>query len=341
MAFPWIFEENFELGTKGDFGTESDTGSLLDFPHYTELAAIPRMGLPFRGAYCMRIVCGDTNDHTLLEEDMNIADTATAWLRFYLFVHEDFAATANDIFNIFEWQNTSNVVEAALSLQITAATDLVEIGIADGIEAATFLAVVTKGEWHCIEGGFTVDVTPGSNGALTLRVDGGAVQSVGSHNQAGAITHGVLGTQNTASTTTGVLLFDQVIFDDAQVFPFDERFPRTILCTKSQHIFFGNGTIDNATLLSGDTTVDNQVKIYDTDKAVTDDASNIVVELRNTAVKEIVDPAGMPVHLRRGAYVQISGTVEAGGPRALVQIGGAVGFGSDGAIRNYARDRSA
>ena len=77
MAFPWIFEESFDAGTRGDWDSESDTGSLLDFPHYTTLAAIPGGGLPFRGAYCMRIVCGDTNDHTLTEDDIDIADTAT------------------------------------------------------------------------------------------------------------------------------------------------------------------------------------------------------------------------------------------------------------------------
>ena len=341
MAYPFIFEENFELGTKGDFGTEADTGSLLDFPHYTALAAIPGMALPYRGAYCMRIDCGDTNDHTLFEEDLNIADAATAWVRFYLYIHPDFAATADDIFNIFEWQSTSNVVEACISLQITAATDLVDIGIADGTEVSSGFTNLPKGVWHLVEALFTVDVTPGTDGVLTLHVNTTQFQTVTGHNQSLAITHGLLGTQNTESTTTGVLLFDQFVFDDLQIYGFQRRFPETILCTKSQHVFVGNGRIDNVTLLSGDTTVDNQVKIYNTDTADTNDASHIVVELRNTAVKEIVDPAGMPVRVTRGAYVQISGTVEDGGPRALVQIGAAQGWGSEGAIRNYAAKRTA
>lgn len=337
MGFPWIFEDNFESGDASAWDSESDTGGLLDFPHYATLAAIPRMGLPFRGAYCMRIACGDANDHTLTEGDMNIADTATASLRFYLFIAEDFAATVDDIFNIFEWQNTSSVVEACISLKITAATDVVEIQIADGTEASTGFTVITKGVWHAIEAINNTETN--ATGTLDLIVDGGTLTSLTSIDSAGAITHGVLGTQNTLSTTTGVLLFDQFVFDDAQVYPFDERFPRTVLVTKSQHVFVGNGRLENVTLLSGDTTVDNQVKVYDTDKADTNDASNIVVELRNTAVKEIVDPAGMPVRVTRGAYVQISGTVETGGPRALVQIGAAQGWGSDGAIRSYARDR--
>jgi hypothetical protein len=84
MAFPYIFEENFELGTKGDFDTETDTGSLLDFPHYSTLANIKNAPMPYRGAYCARIILGDTNDHTLTEGAIDIADEGTASVRFYL-----------------------------------------------------------------------------------------------------------------------------------------------------------------------------------------------------------------------------------------------------------------
>ena len=335
MAFPWVFESNFEQGNADEWGSESDTGGLLDFPHYTTLAAIPGMGLPFRGAYCMRIDCGDTNDHVLIEGDMNIADTGTAWVRFYLYIHKDFAATANDIFNIFEWQQAGGTAEAVISLQITAATNLVEIAIADGTEASSGFTELTKGTWHHIEALFTVDVTPGTDGVLTLRLDDFQIQTVTGHNQAAAIGRGVLGTQNTASTTTGVLLFDQFIFDELQIFPFKRRYVENVLVTKDQHLFVGNGRIENITLMSGNGT-NNVVTIYDTDTADTNDASNIVAELKNTAANEVVDPAGMPVSVTRGAYVVMTGT----DPRALVQLGLAQGWGSEGAIRTYASRRS-
>ena len=334
MAFPWIFEESFDDGTKGDFGAEADTGSLLDFPHYTTLAAIPGMGLPFRGAYCMRIVLGDTNVHTLLEEDLNIADTATAWVRFYLFVDKGFAATADDIFNIFEWQSTSNVIEAAISMRITAATDIVDLSIADGVVASSGFVPISKGVWHAIEALFTVDVAAGTDGVLELYVDGTQTVRTTGHNVSLAISHGVLGTQDTEATTTGTLLFDQFVFDDLQIYPFKRRYVENILVTKDQHIFVGNGRIDNITLLSGGT-ADNVVKIHDTDVADTNDASNIVAELKNTAGSETVDPAGMPVRVTRGAYITMTGDE----PRALVQIGAAQGWGSEGAIRNYAAKR--
>ncbi len=339
MAYPFIFESNFEQGDNSEWDSESDTGGLLDFPHYTTLAAIPGMGLPFRGAYCMRIVCGDANDHVLVEGDMNIADTATASLRFYLYIHPDFAATVNDIFNIYEWQQAGGTVEAVISLQITAATDAVDIAIADGTEASSNFNPISKGVWHTIEAINNTETN--ASGTLTLIVDGGTLTSLTSIDSAAAVGRGVLGTQNTLSTTTGTLLFDQFVFDELQIYPFKRRYVETILVTKSQHLFVGNGQIENITLQSGDTTVDNEVTIYDTDTADTTDASNIVVTLRNTAVKEIVDPAGMPVRVTRGAYVLLSGTPEAGGPMALVQISFAQGWGSEGAIRTYASRRSA
>ncbi|MES0340663.1 MAG: hypothetical protein ABUK15_11525, partial [Anaerolineales bacterium] len=89
----YIFSSSFDTGTNAGWDTESDTGALLDFPHYTELARAVGGGTPYRGAYCMRITPGDTNDHTLLEGDLNIADTATAWTRFSLFVSDTFVAS--------------------------------------------------------------------------------------------------------------------------------------------------------------------------------------------------------------------------------------------------------
>lgn len=336
MAFPFIFEENFELGTRGDFDSESDTGSLMDFPHYSDLARIPGMEVPFRGAYCMRwtATAGDTNDHTVTDGAMDIADTATAWLRFYLFIGKDFAATSDDIFNIFEWQQAGGTVEAVISLQITASTNAVDIGIADGTEVSSGFTSISKGVWHAIEARFTVDVTPGTDGILTLLVDASQVQNVTGHNQAAAVGAGVLGPQNMLSTTTGTLLFDQFIFDDAQIFPIARRFPETLTLFKTGHVFVGPGRIDNLTLISGDTTVDNTVELWDTDTADTNDASSMKVGLAHTAASEIVDPAGMPVEITRGAYVVITGTVEDFGPRAIVQIGQASAY-SAGRIKDY------
>ena len=68
MAAPVNFASHFDMvaaqvGDGGNWDSEADTGSKLDFPHYSELVRSTGSPVPFRGAYCMRIQPGDTNDH--------------------------------------------------------------------------------------------------------------------------------------------------------------------------------------------------------------------------------------------------------------------------------------
>ena len=63
MAFPFLSEANFEDGTKGHFDSETDTGSRLDIAHYSTLAKIPGLAMPWRGAYAVRVnLATSTND---------------------------------------------------------------------------------------------------------------------------------------------------------------------------------------------------------------------------------------------------------------------------------------
>lgn len=334
MAFDFLFESNFEAGTSAEWDSETDSGTKLDFPHYSDLARIPGMEVPFRGAYCMRwtAVAGDANPHYVKEGDLDISDGGTAWLRFYLFIGTDFKATADDIFNIFEWQKADSTPEAVISLKITASTDLVQIAIADGIAASSNWNSISKGVWHCIEAKNKTDTS--DSGTLDLIVDGGTLTSLSTIDSSAAVTHGTLGPQDLASTTTGTLLFDQFVFDDGQIFPIDRRFPETLTLTKTSHVFVGPGRIDNITLVSGTSSADHRIQLWDTDTANTNDATAVKMEIANTAAKEIVDPAGMPVDILKGAYVVISGTEETSGPRAVVQIGRASAY-SVGRMKEY------
>lgn len=333
MSFPWTFEENFELGTLGSFDSKTDTGSRLDYPHYSVLSKTSVVGVPFRGAYCMRIVMGDTNDHTLTESTIAIADTGTGYLRFYLYAGTDVTATADDVFNLFEFQQAGGTVEGSLGMQITAATNLLQIGIGDGTAPSSYVTY-TRGKWTCVELKYTVSTT--GSGVFTLYLDGASVIALTSLTNAAAVGKGVLGTQDTLSTTTGTLLFDQVVFDENQIYPLSVRYPQSLLMTKSAHVFVGAGTIENATLLSGAAT-DNVMSIFDTDVGSTLDASNTVLELKNVTGGDPVDPAGVPAIVQRGAFVQLSGT----NPRAMVTIGDAQGYFSEGRIKQHGTNRKA
>ena len=308
MAFAWIFASSFEDGTNGDWDSEADTGGFLDFPSYIQLARIPGMEVPFSGAYCMRWspeltgdpLTGDTNDHTVTEGDLDIGDGSTAWLRFYLFIGNDFAATADDIFNIYEWQQTGGTVEAVISLQVTATTDAVDIAIADGIAASSNFNAISKGVWHCIEA--KMKVSTGSAGTLDLIIDGVTLTSLTGLTNAAAVGSGTLGTQNTETTTTGTLLFDEFVFDDAQIFPIKNRFSFDPVFTLSGHAFVGPGSIDGAALLTSSGS--NIMRLWDTDRADTNDAQGFLVELDESNRTSITGP----LFFQRGCYVTLAGT---------------------------------
>lgn len=331
MAFPWIFESNFETGTASEWDSESDTGSLLDFPHYSTLSTIPGAPVPYRGAYCMRIQMGDTNDHTLIEGDIDIADNGTSYFRWYLFAGNDVTATADDTFNIFELQQAGGTNEMVVGMRITTATDLLEIGIGDATAPTSFVSF-PRNKWVCVE----LLATPSTTGAgvLTLFLDETQVATLTGLTQAAAIGRGVLGTQDTLATTTGTLYFDQFIQDDARLYGIPIRYPEEVYLTKSAHVFVGAGCVENVTLLSG-AGADNVLQVFDTDVNNTLHLGRVKLELKNVTNSEMVDPAGTPVHVQRGCFVNLTGT----NPRAIVKIGYAQGYWSQGRIKQHGAKR--
>jgi len=338
MAFPWVFESNFETGDNSEWDSESDTGSKLSIAHYTTLANITGSAIPYRGAYAMLVDlrAGDTNDHTLTEGDIDIADGATRYFRFYLHASKDFTATADDTFNIFELQQAGGTVEISLGMRITASSNLLEIGIGDGTAPTSFVPF-TRGLWTCVE--LLATVSTGGAGVVTLFLDGGQVATLTSQTHAAAVGAGVLGTQNTLSTTTGCLVFDQFVMDDARVYPLQTRFSSSVDMTKSQHIFVGPGALSGAALTS--TTSDNTVTFYDTDIANTTRGQSRVAALSNSGISGIEGP----VFFEKGCYAVLAGT----SPTAAVYLSqssekpGVHGpeHWSDGSIRQYAFNRKA
>lgn len=334
MAIPYLFASHFDTGDIGGWDTETDVSGALDYPHYTVLAALPGRPMPYRGAYCMRIVAPDnTADHTLTEGTIDIAAAARRWIRFMLYVSTDFTATADDIFNIFELQ-ASGTIEVAVSLQITGSTDLVEIGVTSGTEteAGTFSSPVSKGVWHEIELNCLIDSGGPNDGTTDFYLDGGLVRSVTGLDQ-GAITDGVLGTQGTLATTDeGYLLFDEFTFDDTRLH-IPHRFAIHRVIAADAFLFVGPGRVDNVKILDGGSG-DVLLELYDTDVYT----ASLEPHWRGRTVtaNTDVDAADVPIEFTRGCLARFpAGTA----PAAEFAIGSAVGWGSDGAIRNYAANR--
>lgn len=333
MAFPFLSETGFESGTLGHFDVETDTETRLDFPHYTELARIPNMGMPFRGAYCMRVnLANDGTPADAYVQETGSWDTGadgTIFFRFQFWISRDLVMANNDEFALFQLWSGASTVEGGVYVNFTTANGF-RVGV--GETSASQLKPLTLGQWHTMEIGFNIDAGGGNDGTIDAWLDNAAYTQITGLDQA-AITSGVLGVlSQDAGTTTGVVLFDEVIADDARIFPPVERFQDTILMTTSGHVFVGEGTFD-VTLLSGAAT-DCVASVFDTDLAYTSDASNLVVELKNIAANESVPD--YPRRVQRGCYVSLSGT----NPRALVTLRKVMHY-SSGAMRGYGLRRVA
>lgn len=109
MAFPYVFHSNFEQGTNAEFDSETDTGSQLDFPHYSELARWPwPTATPYSGAYCARWkLTGGTADSVLVEGDLDVGDGVTRYFKWDMWFSPDFDATADDTVAFLELKATA------------------------------------------------------------------------------------------------------------------------------------------------------------------------------------------------------------------------------------------
>ena len=332
--FPYDVHHNFEDGQldAGDWDAQTDSENKLENAHYSELAAMGNLrGAPYRGAWCMRInlalgtaaafVQEDSVDITLATEDM--------WLSFALFVSSGLVMANNDTFDLVLFRSAS-ADENTISLRFTTASGF-QLGTGDAGGTVVYGGGLTLDKWLQVELNY-IPATGGA-GVSTLYLDGGQIATDADMTDI-AIVSARFGAMNMDSgTTAGIVLMDDIrialgLVPQTRITPYRQRFPETLLLEKSGHAFVGSGKICNASLLSGGA-ADNVMSIYDTDVASVVDSGNKVVELRNTVSNELVDPAGMPVHVTRGAYVELTGT----DPRALIKIGYAKGYGSDGAVR--------
>ena len=342
MAFPWLSETGFELGTRGHFDAETLASGKLDFVHYSRLCVIPGMPAPYRGAFCMRadLSVSTTDCHVQETGAWDIAQSAEKYFRFMFWIggrgSQTLTMADTDAFSIFQLWSATSTVEATISIQNTTASG-VRLAVSElaDLSGATF-APISLNRWHTIELFANWD-TSSNDGTLDCTLDGGSLTQITTLTQAAA-TSGVLGVlDQDAGTTAGICLFDDVIADDAQIFQPYMRYPQDLLMTISGHAFVGPGIIDNVSLLAGGGT--NQVlTIFDTDRAIANNGTRTRLELKNVATNsDIIDPAGVPVHVWRGCFVEMTGS----DPRAMIKIRRAIGWGSDGAVKTYAQKRKA
>lgn len=334
MSFPYLSEASFGDGTTGHFDTDTDTETRSQVYHYTQLASIPGLPAPYRGAYCygVNLANDGTPADSYLQEtgSWDTAASGTIFFRLMFWVSPTVTMADADEFSIFQLWSATNTVEGGAYINYTTANGL-RIGIGEA-SASQFLALST-GVWHCLELKYVVDSGVGNDGTIDGWLDGAAFTQITALDQ-GAITSGVMGVlSQDAGTTAGYVLFDSIVADDTRVFPPVRRFTQDVMLTQSNHVFVGPGRIDNISLLAG--AGSDVLTVYDTDIAYASSESSAKIELKNTANNETVDPSGLPVDFQRGCYVTLSGST----PRAMVKFSHTTAYGSDGAIRSFASRR--
>ena len=336
MSFPYLTENGFEAGTAGHFDAISpDPFTRAGYDHYATLARRPDVKVaPYRGAYCFRVdLATNTTDHYL--QETGSWDTSAAgriFFRLQFYVSPNIVMANTNEFAIFELWSGTSTVEAGAFINFTTASGL-RIGIGE-TSASQFLPLTT-GRWHTLELNCLIDSGGPNDGTIDGFLDNSAFTQVASLDQ-GAITSGVVGViGQDAGTTTGVVLFDEIVADDTRLFPVIERFPETIFLTASKHIAVGETELLNVTLIPG-TSTDSVLTLYDTDTAYVSDISNVIGRLHNlTASEPPIDLADVPVRAKRGVYAELAGTA----PRAIIHIGKSQGYWSDGRIRQHGANR--
>lgn len=315
MAFPWLQQETWDDGTRGNFDAETDASSILDFPDYRELA---RGGFsPWQGAHALRLRLNGTATANIQENDG--FDTAAAgvihlWMPWL--IGADLRLADTEAVILFALQSAGPVNEVVFGVRNNGGV----YELFCGETGATRTLAITRSNtrWYQIEIRADIDNAGSNDGTIDFYVDGAQVGAQITALDQGAITQAQLGAvSGTAAGQTGTILCGGVIADDARVFP-RRRFPDdTIWITRDMNAFVGPCTLDTA-LITG-TGTDAVLALYDTDVY---DASGIdfsrepVVYVRNVTANDQAPGFNTPVQFRRGVYAVITGTA----PQAWVSI---------------------
>lgn len=317
MAYPWVYTENFEGGsvTNSLFNSETDTAGILDIAHYTELARYGQA--PYKGAYALRVRAnGGTTAAYLFETDgFDVSADGEIYIRFYFFLGKDFQMADTNKFSMFEAESVANTTtEFACGLDRSGSNIRFWMGETSAASASTLTLGTTTSvlnKWYCAELKAVIDDGAGDDGTLDGWVDGTALTQITGLDQ-GAIVDAKLGFIGPDAGTKGTILYDNIIADDARIYPEAQRFNHANqqITNPHNHPMIGPGRF--AIAVTG-TSTDAVATVYDTD-GIPDEATAAVL-LRNVSANESV-PGHDIFEVQHGAYITLAGT----NPQAFLSI---------------------
>lgn len=317
MALPLEFYENFEAGTKGNFDSESDSGSRLDFPHARDLKPL----VPWRGAYCCRINLGKNSTDAYLSETVSWASGQIRYGRFRLFVGNDVQfGNDGDRVRLLTFYSAGPTLEGTISL--ARVDPFGTVIVAAGPTATDYsdngYLVAPQGQWLTVEFSKQVDTSAGV--VLVSRPDiGQALAGLGAE---GTITAVRLGAIDQTGDIQGTLLFDEFAIDEGRLYDDSGSAHNGALSGRSMHLlksgfaFLGAGRIEHVNLIDGGSN-DSVLRIYDTDEGQFTPIGALRETLKSNAASSSVQSFHRGFSVSRGAYVELSGT----NPQALIRLG--------------------
>lgn len=317
MAHPWVSEQRFDDGTLGTFDTETDASSILDFPHYSELA---RQGLsPWSGAYCVRLRLNGTAVAELVETgswDLLADGTLRFW--FTVCIGADLTLANTDTVVLFSLDSAGPVREVSFGVRNNAG--VYELFAGETGATRTLPITRSNARWYQIELDANIDSGVPNDGTLDFYVDGAPVgaQITGLNQE--AITQGRYGAVvGTAAGNAGTILLGPILADDLRLYP-RRRFPgHSVYLTQSQHAFIGSGWIERIALRG--TSADSTLVIYDTDRYFAtsiDEFREPIAALKALTNNQMEETYGDRLLFSRGCYVALTGT----NPEAWVTLAG-------------------
>ena len=317
MALPLEFYENFEAGTKGDFGSETDTSKRLDFPHARDLAPV----MPYRGAYCVRVNLGRATDDAYLEEAVSWASGQTRWGRFRMYVGNDVQfGNDQDYVQILQFYSSTSTKEARLVLARFDPLGIVLVAEMEGESWNENNAhfKVPIGEWFTVEFERSVSSSNGYIGAVLPNV----CRITSDRVAEGTNTKFRLGAISQTGDIQGTLYFDEFAVDEDRLYDDSGSAHNGALSGKTMHFlksgfaFLGAGEIEHVSLIDGGSG-DCRIKIYDTEDEVRLALGGLRESLATVTANVTEQSRNRGFRCNRGAYVELSGTT----PQALIRLG--------------------
>ncbi len=356
MAYPYIYENSFDMVnvTPFAFDSETDSAGQLDIAHYKTLAGSAKL-VPYTGAYSMRIVLsGVTTEAFVIEGDINTS-AATYWLRCSFMFGNDFTGTVDDTFTLMELIESGTTARSTLQCRIVAATGVINLGHSATAGGTTTWALdeIERGKWYTVEQRIVGHASAGTLDFYLTKDGNPATSTIAAGQIASLDTADVttmnLGTKDVAATTTGTILYDQFAYSTAgggRIWP-AQRYGQTKTLTTTGYAFVGPGTINSIAFLNG--AIDDVLAVYDTDDmtgalvgANEDiDGSSIVAQLAHSLLANVTHQ-DVPVKVKKGAFIFIGDANRqqpdaAATGRATISLG-AVSHYSDATVRHLGRN---